>query len=269
MNLVSGSGDKALLAEGLPEQYLGKDQRYALTREWVHIFRALLQGEKVTYQGEHLQITEGQLQFQPVQQPLPPVYFGGSSEPAIGVAAEYTDVYLTWGEPPHIAREKIERVAEQAALLGRKVRFGVRAHIIVRETEEEAWVAASRLIERVDDKAIRKAQAFQASRDSEGQRRMIALHGGDRNKLTIHKNLWAGVGLVRGGAGTAFVGNPENVAALIREYQDIGVDTFVLSGYPHLEEAYYTAELLFPAIGKTQTGVLKVKSEEKRLAVSY
>ncbi|WP_229684659.1 LLM class flavin-dependent oxidoreductase, partial [Deinococcus roseus] len=97
LNLVSGSGDKALLAEGLPEQYLDKDQRYALTREWVHIFRALLQGEKVTYQGEHLQITEGQLQFQPVQQPLPPVYFGGSSEPAIGVAAEYTDVYLTWG----------------------------------------------------------------------------------------------------------------------------------------------------------------------------
>ncbi|WP_051963119.1 FMNH2-dependent alkanesulfonate monooxygenase [Deinococcus misasensis] len=269
LNLVSGAGDKALLAEGLPEQYLDKDARYQLTREWVHIFRALLEGQKVTYQGEHLQITDGQLQFGPVQQPLPPVYFGGSSEPAIQVAADYTDVYLTWGEPPHIAREKIERVSEQAALAGRKVRFGVRAHIIIRETEEEAWREADRLIEKLDDASIHKAQQQLSQSDSTGQQRMLSLHGGDRNKLTIYKNLWAGVGLVRAGAGTAFVGNPENIARLIQEYQDIGVDTFVLSGYPHLEEAYRTAELLFPVIGKTQTGVLKVQETERRVAVSY
>ncbi|MFC5596094.1 FMNH2-dependent alkanesulfonate monooxygenase [Deinococcus cellulosilyticus] len=269
LNLVSGSGDKALLAEGLPERYLDKDERYALTREWVHVFRALLQGESVSFQGEHLSITEGKLQFGPVQQPLPPVYFGGSSEPAIQVAADYTDVYLTWGEPPHIAREKIERVAEQAALAGRKVRFGVRAHIIVRETEEEAWKEADRLIERLDDETIRKAQAQLSANGSTGQQRMIALHGGNKDNLKVYKNLWAGVGLTRAGAGTAFVGNPENIAALIEEYKQIGVDTFILSGYPHLEEAYRTAELLFPAIGKTQTGVLQVKENERRLAVSF
>ncbi|WP_229684660.1 LLM class flavin-dependent oxidoreductase, partial [Deinococcus roseus] len=164
---------------------------------------------------------------------------------------------------------KIERVAEQAALLGRKVRFGVRAHIIVRETEEEAWQEADRLIDRLDDETVKKAQQHLSSTGSTGQQRMLALHGGNKDNLKIYKNLWAGIGLVRAGAGTAFVGNPENVAALIREYQDIGVDTFILSGYPHLEEAYRTAELLFPAIGKSQTGVLQVKSAEKRLAVSF
>jgi alkanesulfonate monooxygenase len=126
------------------------------------------------------------------------------------------------------------------------LRFGLRLHVIVRETEDEAWRAADALISKLDDETIARVQTQFAKMDSEGQRRMAALHGGRRDKLVIAPNLWAGVGLVRGGAGTALVGDGPTVAQRLREYADLGIDTFILSGYPHLEEAYRFAELVFP-----------------------
>ncbi len=135
---------------------------------------------------------------------------------------------------------------------GRTVKFGIRLHVIVRETEAAAWAAADDLISRLDDETVARAQAVFARMDSEGQRRMAALHAGGskrtRDALEISPNLWAGVGLVRGGAGTALVGDPQQVAERIREYSELGIDTFVLSGYPHLEEAYRFAELVFPLL---------------------
>jgi alkanesulfonate monooxygenase len=118
--------------------------------------------------------------------------------------------------------------------------------VIVRETEQEAWAAANDLIRYVDDETISRAQKTFARFDSEGQRRMAELHRGGRKKLEVSPNLWAGVGLVRGGAGTALVGDPATVAKRMQEYADLGIETFILSGYPHLEEAYRVADLLFP-----------------------
>jgi alkanesulfonate monooxygenase len=134
------------------------------------------------------------------------------------------------------------------------VQFGIRLHVIVRETEEAAWKAAEDLISRVDDETVIRAQAAFARMDSEGQRRMAALHAGGarrtRAELEIAPNLWAGVGLVRGGAGTALVGDAKTVAARIEEYAALGLDRFILSGYPHLEEAYRFAELVFPLLSR-------------------
>ncbi|WP_153606005.1 LLM class flavin-dependent oxidoreductase, partial [Pseudomonas aeruginosa] len=141
---------------------------------------------------------------------------------------------------------KIAQVREKAARQGRQVRFGIRLHVIVRETSEEAWQAADRLIAHLDDDTIARAQASLARFDSVGQQRMAALHGGSRDNLEVSPNLWAGVGLVRGGAGTALVGDGPTVAARVREYAELGIDTFIFSGYPHLEESYRVAELLFP-----------------------
>lgn len=121
-------------------------------------------------------------------------------------------------------------------------------HVIVRETTQKAWDAANELIQYVDDEAIAVAHQRFAQSESEGQRRMAQLHNGDRQNLEISPNLWAGVGLVRGGAGTALVGDADMVAARMLEYADLGIDTFVFSGYPHLEEAYRVAELLFPRL---------------------
>src|SRR5690606_36778886 len=164
------------------------------------------------------------------------------------LAAEQVDVYLTWGEPPAQVAEKIADIRARAASKGRTVRFGIRLHVIVRETEQQAWQAAEELIEHLDDDTIARAQSAFSRFDSEGQRRMAALHQGKRENLEVSPNLWAGVGLVRGGAGTALVGDPQTVAERMREYEALGIETFILSGYPHLEEAYRTAELLFPQL---------------------
>jgi alkanesulfonate monooxygenase len=190
-----------------------------------------------------------------VQQPHPPLYFGGSSDAAHDLAAEEVELYLTWGEPPAEVEKKFDDVRKRAAKLGRKVKFGVRLHVIPRDTNDQAWAAADDLIKYLDDATIAKAQANLSGMDSEGQRRMRALHGGNRAKLEISPNLWAGVGLARSGAGTALVGDGETIARRLKEYEALGADTFVLSGYPHLEEAYRFAELVFPHIGIQRPGV--------------
>lgn len=135
-----------------------------------------------------------------------------------------------------------------AAEQGRTLRFGIRLHVIVRETAAEAWEAAEQLIKYLDDDTIAAAQKALSRADSEGQRRMQQLHNGGRGALEISPNLWAGVGLVRGGAGTALVGDPDTVTKRMLEYGSLGINTFILSGYPHLEEAYRVAELLFPKL---------------------
>ncbi|KAI5913459.1 FMNH2-dependent alkanesulfonate monooxygenase [Thauera sp. 2A1] len=245
LNVVAGGDSAELAGDGI---FLDHDARYDEANEFLTIWRRLLQGEKVDFDGEHHKVAGAQLLFPAVQKPHPPLYFGGSSNAAHDLAAEQVDAYLTWGEPPAAVAEKIADVRARAASRGRKVRFGVRLHVIVRETNEEAWAEADKLISRLDDDTIAQVQARFATMDSEGQRRMAALHGGRRDKLEVSPNLWAGVGLVRGGAGTALVGDPQTVATRLKEYADLGVDTFVLSGYPHLEEAWRFAELVFPLL---------------------
>jgi alkanesulfonate monooxygenase len=147
-------------------------------------------------------------------------------------------------------KQKLDTVRTRAAARGRTLSDGLRVHLIVRETDEEAWDAANRLISHLSDETIANAQKrMREDTDSVGQLRQLDLHGGRKDKLEISPNLWAGVGLVRHGVGTALVGSPETVAARLREYQALGVQTIIASGYPHLEEAYRVAELLFPVLG--------------------
>ncbi|MEH2242164.1 FMNH2-dependent alkanesulfonate monooxygenase [Nostoc sp.] len=243
INVVTGGDPVELAGDGL---HLDHDQRYELTDEFLTVWRAIASGEQANLQGDYLNIQDGKLLFPPVQKPYPPLWFGGSSAVAQKIAAKHIDVYLTWGEPPAQVAEKIAAVRRLALSEGRTLRFGIRLHVIVRETESEAWDAANQLIKYVDDEAIAKAQKAYARMDSVGQQRMTQLHHGNREALEISPNLWAGVGLVRGGAGTALVGDPQTVAARMLEYADLGIESFILSGYPHLEEAYRVAELLFP-----------------------
>jgi alkanesulfonate monooxygenase len=243
INVVTGGDPVENKGDGL---FLPHAERYALTREFLEIYRRVLAEEEVSHRGERLAVEGAKLMFPPRQPGGPPLYFGGSSDAGIEVAAETVDKYLTWGEPPAQVAEKIAAVRAAAARHGRRVTFGIRLHVIARETTAEAWAEADRLISRLDDATVASAQAVFARMDSVGQKRMSSLHGGRRDKLEISPNLWAGVGLVRGGAGTALVGDGETVAARMREYQELGIDTFILSGYPHLEEAYRFAELVFP-----------------------
>jgi len=246
INLVAGGDSADLAADGT---FLAHDERYDHAREFLDIWTQLLAGETVDYEGKYLRVKGAKQLFPAIQKPHPPIYFGGSSDAAHDLAAEKTELYLTWGEPPAEVEKKFDDIRRRAAKHGRKVKLGVRLHVIPRETNEQAWAAADELISHLDEETIAKAQSGLSNMDSEGQRRMRALHGGNRSKLEISPNLWAGVGLVRGGAGTALVGDGETIARRLKEYEEIGAETFVLSGYPHLEEAYRFAELVFPHIG--------------------
>lgn len=247
LNVVPGGDAAELAADGA---FFSHDGRYENADEFLTIWRRLLSGEVVDFAGKHIRVEGARNYHPPVQKPYPPLYFGGSSDAAHDLAAKHVDAYLTWGEPPAQVAEKIADVRARAARHNRTLRYGLRLHVIVRETEAEAWAEADRLISRLTDADIAAAQAGYAKMDSVGQARMAALHGGRRDRLVVAPNLWAGVGLVRGGAGTALVGAPEQVAERLREYQALGVDTFVLSGYPHLEESLRFAELVFPLLGK-------------------
>lgn len=243
VNIVAGGDASDLEGDGT---FLSHDERYEHADEFIQVWKRLLAGEEVDFQGKHIQVKGARQLFPPVQRPHPPLFFGGSSPAAHDVAAEHVELYLTWGEPPGEVEKKFADVRRRAEALGRKVRFGVRLHVIPRETDAAAWAAAEELISQLDPATIAQAQASLGRMDSEGQKRMVALHGGDRSRLEVSPNLWAGVGLVRGGAGTALVGSGETIARRLKEYADLGADTFVLSGYPHLEEAYRFAELVFP-----------------------
>jgi len=245
LNIVTGGDPVEQAGDGL---FLDHAERYRLTEEFLAIWRRVMQGETVDFVGRHLTVRGAKLLYPPAQTPHPPLYFGGSSDAAQRLAAEHVDLYLTWGEPPDQVAEKLESVRRLAAERGRTLRFGIRLHIIVRETESQAWAAADDLIRHLDDAKIAEAQDTFARFDSVGQQRMVRLHRGRRDRLVVSPNLWAGVGLVRGGAGTALVGDPETVAQRLRDYADLGIDSFILSGYPHLEEAYRVAELLFPLL---------------------
>ncbi|MBY5818682.1 FMNH2-dependent alkanesulfonate monooxygenase [Rhizobium leguminosarum] len=250
LNIVVGGSPAELAGDGI---HLEHDERYAHAEEFFTVFEELLEKGTASFDGKYIKATNARLGFPSVQNPRPPLYFGGSSDAGIDFSVGRVDKYLTWGEPPAQVAEKITKVRKAAGERGREVSFGIRLHFIVRETDEEAWEAAERLIRHLDDETIREAQErFVHESDSVGQKRMAALHGGRRDKLEVSPNLWAGVGLVRAGAGTALVGSPKTVAARLREYQEIGIDTVIGSGYPHLEEAYRVAELLFPELGITR-----------------
>lgn len=243
INVVTGGDPLENKGDGI---HLSHSERYEVTREFLEIYKRLLHGETVETKTKHFHIEDGRLIYPPVQKPHPPLYFGGSSDAANAVAAEQIDKYLTWGEPPADVAAKIDTVRALADKAGREVTFGIRLHVIVRETNDEAWAEADCLISRLDDSTIAEAQKVFARMDSVGQSRMTRLHGGRQEKLEISPNLWAGVGLVRGGAGTALVGDAATVAERIDEYRRLGIDSFIMSGYPHLEEAYRFGELVLP-----------------------
>lgn len=259
INVVTGGDPVENKGDGI---FLSHAERYQVTREFLDVYSRLLKGEKVDFAGEHIRVEGAEILFPPVQENGPPLYFGGSSEAAIDVAASQIDTYLTWGEPVEQVAEKLAVVRQRAQEQGRTLSYGIRLHVIVRETEEEAWAAADRLISHLDDETIAAAQKIFARMDSAGQARMSALHQGSRESLRIGPNLWAGVGLVRGGAGTALVGNPQQVADRIREYQAQGIENFIFSGYPHLEEAHRFADLVMPLLP------LAANAEKKQRSVN-
>ncbi|GAA2735901.1 LLM class flavin-dependent oxidoreductase [Actinocorallia aurantiaca] len=243
LNVVTGGDPVEQRSYG---DFLDHDARYARTDEFLDVLRRSFTGVPFDHEGPHYRVEGGGLS-RPLDQ-VPELYFGGSSPAAEQVAARHVDVALTWGEPPAKVGAKVERLKAAAAARGRTLRVGLRIHVIARDTSAEAWAVTDRMLAGMDTARIEAAQRRFARFDSVAQRSMTELHDGDTRSLEISPGLWAGVGLVREGAGTALVGSYDEVAALLREYADLGIEEFILSGWPHLEEAYRVGENVVPRL---------------------
>lgn len=274
LNVVVGGEDLEQRAYG---DHSTKEERYAkagevldfIDRVWSEGVVGEGGGEPIDYHGDYLDIKGAHLTG-PVQK-RPPYFFGGSSAAGIATAAAHADTYLTWGEPVQQVGEKLASVDAAALAQGRAVEHGVRLHVIARPTEEEAWAEAQKLLDGIDPEAVRAVQNGLARSQSEGQRRMAELHGrgsdftagADARSLEIAPNLWAGVGLVRGGAGTALVGSYDQVAERLSEYRAVGSSHFILSGYPHLEEMFHVGEGIVPALQRLGLSVANHSSPKE------
>ncbi|MCX6391443.1 MAG: LLM class flavin-dependent oxidoreductase [Actinobacteria bacterium] len=245
INIVTGGNPGEQRALG---DFLGHDQRYARTDEFLEIFNRCFDYDPFDFEGDHFKVEQASLL---IEAKRPPVYFGGASPAAVEVAAKHVDCHLMWGEPREQLIERIAIVKAAAAAQGRYVRPGIRLLIIARDTSDEAWAVADRLLASMDEQTMAQAREYFSKMDSVGQSRMTALI--DNASLTtkdleIEPTLWAGPALVRDGAGTAVVGNYDEVAAKLADYIDIGFEEFILSGYPHLEEAYRVGEEVVPRV---------------------
>jgi alkanesulfonate monooxygenase len=248
LNVVVGSDEDEQHRFG---DWTEHDARYARAAEFIEILRGAWSGTPYDLDGEHYRVRGATVSEPP--QPRPRLFMGGASPAALDTAARHADVFLCWGEPPDAVADRIrsvrERAADRPADLG-PIEFGIRLHVIARPTADEAWAEADRLLRGVDPQAIEVAQEKFRQSTSVGQARMNALHEGRTDRLQVSPNLWAGFGLVRRHAGTALVGSYEDVADRLAEYHDLGITHAILSGQPHLEEAFQVAEGVLPILRK-------------------
>jgi len=234
-----------IISSELPGEQLGSAARYRRTLEIMHVLRDLLDGKPVDVDGEFVRLTLDPPRVRPPGG-CPPFYFGGLSEPARDVAARAADVYLMWPDTLAGVAAVVSDLRARAAGYGRTLRFGYRAHVIVRATEAEAVVAAQRLLSRLDPEAGERIRRRSLDTTSAGNARQSELRTEAADDGYVEPNLWTGIGRARSGAGAAIVGDPDQVLAKLRAYQDLGLEAFILSGYPHAAEADLFARHVLP-----------------------
>lgn len=237
-----------IISSEMPGEKLESAPRYQRTREWMYVLRELLDGNPIDFHGEFLDLVLDPPQIRTVLGTSPPFYFGGFSPDAKDTAAEYADVFLTWPDTVAGVAATVHEMKERAAGYGREIKYGLRSHVIVRETEAEAMAAAERLVSRLDDGVGERIRSKSLDTQSVGVTRQNELREAAGSDWFVEENLWTGVGRARSGAGAAIVGDPDQVRAKLAAYQQAGIDAFILSGYPHVAEAELFAELVLPHI---------------------
>lgn len=236
-----------IISSDLPGEQLESAPRYRRTLEIMQIVRDLMNGKPVDIQGEFFTLTLDPPRLQPVGG-CPPFYFGGLSEAAREVAAQAADVFLMWPDTLPAVEAVLDDMRARAARHGRELKFGYRAHVIVRATEQEARAAARRLVSRLDDETGRRLREQSLHVASTGQLRQGELRELSDDDGFVEPNLWTGVNRARSGAGAAIVGDPDQVLAKLRAYADLGMESFILSGYPLAAECDLFARHVLPRL---------------------
>ena len=246
--LAGGRLKVNIISSDMPGETMESAPRYARTVEAMHIIKTLLNGEPLDHEGEFWKLKVDPPRIKTVSGKAPPLYFGGLSEAARDAAARGCDVYLMWPDKEDVVQDIINDMTARAAQYGRSLKFGYRAHMIVRETEAEARTAADRLMSKLDADVGAAIRAKSLDSDSAGVSAQAALREGAGNDGYAEANLWTGIGRARSGCGAAIVGDPEQVLAKLQRYRDMGIDAFILSGYPHAAEADLVARHILPRI---------------------
>lgn len=236
-----------IISSPLPGESLDSEPRYRRTLEYMHVLRELLSGRPVQVDGEHVTLALDPPRVVPPGG-CPPFYFGGLSEPAREVAAQAADVFLMWPDTEDNVAAVLQDMRTRAARHGRQLRFGYRSHVIVRESEAEAREAARRLLSRLDAETGAAVRARSLDTSSVGNRRQAELRDDADNEGFAEPHLWTGIGRARSGAGAAIVGDPDQVLAKLHSYMDLGMESFILSGYPHAVEGDLFARHVLPQL---------------------
>jgi len=235
--MLGGRSTINIISSDLPGETLDGRARYARTFEVMHILRELMQGRSLDFQGEFYRLKLEPARLNAAAARCPPFYFGGLSEEAREVAAKGADVYLMWPDRMDAVQDIMDDLRGRAARQGRTLRFGYRVHVIVRETEAEARAAADRLLSHLDDKEGEQIRNRSLDSGSVGVRRQAELREAAAGDGFVEENLWTGIGRARSGCGAAIVGDPDQVLNKLNAYRALGIDAFILSGYPHAAEA--------------------------------
>lgn len=237
-----------IISSDLPGETLASAPRYARTVEVMKILAALMNGETVDHAGEFYRFKLEPPRIQTVSGRRPPFYFGGLSDDAREAAAEAADVYLMWPDRMQTVAEIVADLSARAARRGRKLKFGYRVHVVVRETEAEARSAADRLLWKLDEAEGDRIRSKSLDSASFGVRRQAELRETSGAEGYVEDNLWTGIGRARSGCGAAIVGDPDQVVAKLNAYRALGIEAFILSGYPHLHEADLFARYVLPRL---------------------
>jgi len=237
-----------IISSDLPGESLESEVRYRRTAEVMAILRAGFGGDELEHYGSFYDLDIKTSRIASSMDGCPPLYFGGLSDAARTVAAEQADVYLMWPDTLGGVESLISNMRQRATEAGRTLRFGFRVHVVVRETEAEARDAATRLLSRLDDTEGERIRRRSLDSRSVGVARQTELRDGADVDGYVDRHLWTGIGRARSGCGAAIVGDPAQVAATMRHYAEVGIDTFILSGYPHLQEAQRFSDLVMPLL---------------------
>lgn len=248
-HMLQGRLTLNIISSDLPGMKLSSEERYARSKEVIEILKQAWTKDTIDYQGKYYQLNLPTAPAKPFQQNGGPLlYFGGYSPAGVALCAEHCDVYLMWPETEEKLNQLMHEMTTQAASFGREVLFGLRVHIVVRETEKEARDYAAGLLSKLDIDLGNNLRNRAQDAQSLGVSRQTSMRLQADEEHYVEPHLWTGIGLARSGCGAAIVGNPDQVVAKLERYMEMGIRSFILSGYPHAQECQYVAKWVLPRI---------------------
>ena len=248
-HMLKGRLTVNIISSNLPGMDLSSKERYARSREVIQILKQSWTQDQIRFKGKYYDFNLSSRPVKPYQQNGGPLlYFGGYSPDGVDLCAEFCDVYLMWPETKPKLRGLMDTMTNKAAKYNRTVKFGLRVHVIVRETEKEARNYADQLISKLDLEKGTDIRNRAQDAASLGVSRQSKLREESDEKYYVEPNLWTGIGLARSGCGAAIVGNPDQVVAKIESYMKMGINSFIFSGYPHKKECEIFARLVLPRL---------------------